>query len=569
MFLLVAQGFSARAEYFSITHYEVDLHITEQAEIAVEETIHVSFTSERHGIFRKLPVRYHGYEVNNPNLARRTVLLGGDFQYSVYDVSSEWPLKQSREGDYLVFRMGHADSYVGGEQTFRLHYKIFGAINFFAEHSELYWNLIGTQWDVPIARVDFRVHLPKPLSLKPEDRFVVTGRFGSRAQDAKSTYDGQILTGQTTQPLGYYEGLTVGLRLPRGYLQNGSLWLNLKIFAVNNLFGLIPLFTLLFAWGIWRRYGKDEKDVVTVRWDPPPITPAEVGLLMNEGANTRHLTTMIYHWGAHRRLRLREVDKPGLIFKGTDYELEKVGELPTDAQLFEAIMFQGLFRDGNVVTISELKNTFYPTLNEAFFSLTSQSKPRFFSSTSTSLMYVGFVLAFFLVSGGLVYGILFQELVSGLYIALSGIITLMFARVMMQKTSLGRQLYTHCMGFKEFLLKVERPRLEAILREDPQYYDKTLAYAIVLGCEHLWSTKFQGLLTEPPQWYVGSYQTFSSDSFSRSLNLSLDSMDSTFVSQPGTAGSGVSGFDSSTSSSGSSSSGFSGGGGGGGGGGSW
>ena len=39
-----------------------------------------------------------------------------------------------------------------------------GALNGFADHDELVWNVIGTQWSVPIERASARVQAPVPIT---------------------------------------------------------------------------------------------------------------------------------------------------------------------------------------------------------------------------------------------------------------------------------------------------------------------------------------------------------------------------------------------------------------------
>ena len=117
-------------------------------------------------------------------------------------------------------------------------------------------------------------------------------------------------------------------------------------------------------------------------------------------------------------------------------------------------------------------------------------------------------------------------------------------------------------GFKMFIEKAEKDKLEFLLRDDPSYFEKTLAYAVVFGMAKKWARKFDGLNLQPPGWYHGASWSgstvgaFNAASFTDSFTGSMSSMSSTMVSSP-------------SSSSSSSGGGSSGGGFGGGGGGSW
>ena len=60
-------------------------------------------------------------------------------------------------------------------------------------------------------------------------------------------------------------------------------------------------------------------------------------------------------------------------------------------------------------------------------------------------------------------------------------------------------------GFRNFLRDVEKPQLEMMLKDDPQYYYNILPYANVLGVSKIWQDKFAGLSIEPPTYYSGRH----------------------------------------------------------------
>jgi uncharacterized membrane protein YgcG len=99
------------------------------------------------------------------------------------------------------------------------------------------------------------------------------------------------------------------------------------------------------------------------------------------------------------------------------------------------------------------------------------------------------------------------------------------------------------------------------LKQDENYFDKVLPYAIVFDIADKWKDKLEGLDIPPPRWYSGNYTTFSTLAFMNSLDSSMQQMSTTFYSSPSSSGSSGGSF--------SGGGGFSGGGFGGGGGSSW
>ncbi len=139
-----------------------------------------------------------------------------------------------------------------------------------------------------------------------------------------------------------------------------------------------------------------------------------------------------------------------------------------------------------------------------------------------------------------------------------------FGTVMAKKTKKGNELYQKLAGFKEFIQKVEQPRLAQFLKEDEHYFDKVLPFAIVFDVADKWKDKLKDLDVPPPNWYVGNYHGFTTYMFLTSLDHSMNQMSENFYSTPSSSGSSGGSW-----SGGGGGGGFSGGGFGGGGGSSW
>jgi uncharacterized membrane protein YgcG len=139
-----------------------------------------------------------------------------------------------------------------------------------------------------------------------------------------------------------------------------------------------------------------------------------------------------------------------------------------------------------------------------------------------------------------------------------------FIYLMSRRTAYGDQILARVLGFREFIEKAEKDKLEKMFASDPRYYFNVLPYAIVLRLSSQWASHFEGMTMEPPSWYRGyRYDRFNTRDFDRHFNRSFSALSSTLRSAPSSSGSG------SGSSGSSSSGGFSGGGSGGGGGHSW
>ena len=127
------------------------------------------------------------------------------------------------------------------------------------------------------------------------------------------------------------------------------------------------------------------------------------------------------------------------------------------------------------------------------------------------------------------------------------------------RSKYGDKVYGEALGFREFLLRAEKDKLEKLVEENPKYYYDILPYVYVLNVSDKWVKKFEGINIPQPDWYVVtsfSLYTFN-HSMSRMSSLTAHAMSSSSKSSSDFGGGGFSGG------------GFSGGGGGGGGGSSW
>ncbi len=151
--------------------------------------------------------------------------------------------------------------------------------------------------------------------------------------------------------------------------------------------------------------------------------------------------------------------------------------------------------------------------------------------------------------------------------SITTVVGMLVSPLIARVSDFGAFILEKCIGFKMFLTTAERPQLEAMLEQNPDYYYNILPYAQVLGVTAIWSKKFDGLLTRPPTWYYGA-GVDPSVPMTMVMAQQMNSMGSTLNSRPVSASSG-SGGSFSGGGGGFSGGGSSGGGSGGGGGGRW
>ena len=119
--------------------------------------------------------------------------------------------KVSEVGNLTRIRIGDPDITVTGQHTYVITYSVEGALNHFQDHDELFWNGIGTEWDVPIEHGETIVTAPAGIT----QITCFSGPQGSSLPCSSSNVDGS--TARFTQDgLGPFAGLTVVAPSPSG-----------------------------------------------------------------------------------------------------------------------------------------------------------------------------------------------------------------------------------------------------------------------------------------------------------------------------------------------------------------
>ncbi|MBI2029688.1 DUF2207 domain-containing protein [Candidatus Gottesmanbacteria bacterium] len=528
----------------AINSFSSNIQINKKGTINVSETIVYDFSSsERRGIFREIPYI-------DTNKEGKQFELGFD----VIDVTDEngksYAYKVSNDGGNIVIRIGKEDLYITGIHTYVISYTVSGAIRYFSDHDELYWNITGNNWNVPIEKSQAQIF----LNFNNERPKVEC--FDDCNIDIVDNSNINITSTQLFEP---GEGLTFVVGFPKNLVavlepkEVVNFWDTLLgkltlIFLI--ILGFIYYFIAPFiVFVLWLSYGRDPKTSSPVRawYDPPKdshgvsLKPAEVGTLVDEHADTKDISATIVDLAIRGYLMIKEQKK------GKSFQLTKTDKDQTKGlNKFESVLLEGLFKDKDSVSTTDLKGSFYKTSTEVQDQLYEDLVKRgFFPKNPKKVRDKYYIL-------GTIAFTTFNLFL--------GIMLFVFGRIMPRKTIFGAVSQNTALGLKNFLGSQAR-QLE-FQAKNWHMFEKLLPYAIVFGVEKIWAERFQDIDIKPPQWYQGSDSgRFNSYLFVNNLNRATNSFSS--MSSPPSSSTSSSGFSSGFSG------GSSGGGSGGGGGGSW
>jgi len=541
---LSATSLSAQRSY-SIERFDAQIRVNRDASIDVTETMTAQFNGSYNGLYRTIPIKYRNAQGLNWTL-------GISLQSARDDAGRNLRTETSREGANIKFKMWIPGA-MNATRTIVLRYHATNGLRFFDEHDELYWNITGDEWEVPIRAATAEITLPPGATGLRAIAF--NGMYGSTARDARVTIDGNVVRIVTPHVLDYHEGLTGVVGWDKGAVTAPTAADRAMETASSNWPLLIPIPVLLFAFWRWRRSGRDpRRRPIAVQYEPPAhVSPAEAGTLLDNSADMRDITATLVDLAVRGYMRIEEQQNPklfGLFGGGTSYTLHRLKTADGLAP-HERVVFDGIFGvHGDHVQLDELKDEFYrqlsPIRDAIFTQLTGsgfyQRRP-----DKVKQIWIGYGIGAAIligVGGAFVAASFLLTPVSFIIAAIvSGVILVIFAQIMPARTEAGTRTLEHVLGFEEFLRRVESDNLKRIIVGHPELFDKYLPFAMAFGVEKQFARAFEGIYTQPPQWYVGpSVLNFNVGNFSSSMSHLSTVAATTMASTPrSSSGSGFGG----------------------------
>lgn len=442
------------------------------------------------------------------------------------------------DGNELTIR---SDAGISGQRTYVITYDIPKAVSKTETGQKLTVDLMAPGWQWPMAAASFRVTLPKAFETSP----TYTGGYLSDTVedilDLKVT-DGTI-TGTYLEPIKDHDALRMTLELPADY------------FDLRSAAGISPLVALiivavmvLLAMFYWYKTLYNRRVSAALRPLPPDGTAAGELPLLLTGADPS-LPLQIFHWAAQGYLSIHLNAKGRIV-------LRQNMAMGTERRRQEQVVFTSIFEreqwcDGESIRFGRLNERYANAMrqhwNRRLFSKTSGSPAllRCFSALAAAVAALGtastglpqgslrWLYLTLSALAGLVGGFVVQrgclavpkrrvplmaaavvilvlfltlaQIYGGLPAVLLALALQIFAAVSTlrggKRSPTGRDKLAQTLGFQRFLHHVNQHQLLLLLREDSQYFYRTLPLAEALGMGQAFAAKFGEIEMEPCAYY--------------------------------------------------------------------
>ena len=518
------------------TRFDVDATVNADGVFTVTMTLDLQFGSTGHGPYVWFLTRQK-YDEDQDRL----------YTYSDFRVSSPTGAPTQfdtiTERNDIQLKIGDPNQTVSGTQTYVVSYTASGMVNTNVTSSnmdEIYWNVIGTGWELPISNVTVTLHSPAQVArvtcymgynyTSPCESSTSTGSTAVYTQSSLLSEEGLAVVGGW--PVGTYPGATLNLVSssvnPFSFQDGGGYWAGGAGAASGLVAWLLVSLRkkgrdeqyanvtpgMLPAEGTRARTKREEIRDAAVEFAPPKgIPPRLVGACAREGTANEDITATIIDLAVRGYIHMDQ--QPG-----GDFDFRRTEANPNTLNPVELTIYDGLFIGSPMITKAQLSSASFYTrytnyqavLRQEFdaqkwYKANPKSVVTAYRMGGVAIAVVGtlmaLILGFSLASGGFLGAgwIAVPFLILGI-----GMIAL--ARRMPVRTPLGSAVAIQSLGFKKYLETAEADQIK--WEEGQDIFSQYLPYAIAFGCADRWSNLIQELVAKgapvpQPVWYTGYY----------------------------------------------------------------
>jgi uncharacterized membrane protein YgcG len=494
----------------------------------VHEVIDVNFSEARHGIYREIPIQDAAGEYTH---------------LSHVNVIGDPVADESIINGYYTLKIWSANTIIIGPKQYTIDYTVDNAIKTYAAQTswwvttpgwqELYRNIIGTKRATRIDNSSFTLTLPSGYQLTGTNAFLVYGVQGETGRDTISQLSPTKIVWSASRPLNPYEGMTLWIKFPSNYITISSqtekkfgvvptlsewkiLW-QLIMGFFHKIFNLIGSMIIPVSVGLimrkalqkqgrisWKTLAWKSEKSITIEYVPPQGTePSKAFWFWYRASNPRVFTALVYYRATRGRVNLARKKDSWLfwLFKTDAFHVIEKQLKPSGTTPLEDITLQSFFgtydqRLDDIV----IDQSAYSEVTDVMDNIQASIEKNNTLYTKSWFIFTKYTL-----------------------------------------TDEWEKLFEHLRGYKEFLNKVDRPQIERILKDDPDFISTILPWSILFGVETKLLPIIEDLLQQTSAWWYSSYdgRPLLASSF-RTMNAAMVSSSTAPRSSGWSSGSGFS-----------------------------
>ena len=585
-------GWGASSSGMRITQVRIRERLDLQGNLWVTKEFQVHFSTPHHGIYKDIPKRF----IDPITRKHRKVEIDSIRVYNCSPQGSPYRYKVRNRSREVFIKIGDPNRTITGDRCYGISYRVVGEIlRPDQNHQAIFWNMVGTGWNLPLHNVHAEVELPPEVKIT--NTLCYRGKYRSTNSCTELSVRGNKVV--MNEPLlRANEALTVWVKWSPAivkeiiiydtYLQTKKRW-----FMILSAIWIVALILVITIW--YKGSGLHLGNPQMALYHPPEeVGILEAGVLIDNSLDGRDITAALISLAQKGYIKIDQTKDTKSLFNATDYRLTLVKNPDANLTPYEAIIISKIFgvhvgedaermieedkshkhvkgalkallaalvgekREGprTSVTLREMRDErlgreLYKELSKVIYK-NLQHKGYFGRHFKAPRFLMGFLgLLFFIpLNFGLIFtsqGILPQE-IPGIGVptnlilftvnGLLGMVIVKLSTKVGSKTRKGQEITWRLEGLKEFIRTVETDRLRRMYSDEelPNVFERFLPYAVIFGEEKRWGKAFDPIFTDTgysPGWYHGT-DSFRASDFSDGISSAM----STATSGGGTGAGG-------------------------------
>ncbi|HEV7743166.1 MAG TPA: DUF2207 domain-containing protein [Pseudolysinimonas sp.] len=303
--------------------YELSRDDSGRSIVRVTETLVAVFPDfdQNHGPYRVIPATYDGHPT----------------QFHLESITDEngdsWNYEQGYEDDNIYLKIGDADTYVHGTQTYVITYTLKDVTRYFPDtgDDEFYWDTNGLLWAQPFGKVTAHVVLADDLaSALSGNAACYYGSEGSTTTcditETGTGYDAAV------SDLGAYQNLSVAIGFTKGTFAPAAFDLFAYV-PLPVILGLIAslggaLLALILRFTVLR--GARGTGIIVAQYEPQEdLSPLLAANLLRK--TKKGMAASIVDLAVRKKIRIVEKPAEGLFASGTTFGVQQLEATDLDA----------------------------------------------------------------------------------------------------------------------------------------------------------------------------------------------------------------------------------------------
>lgn len=321
---------------YVITNYDFDMVVNEDNTVDVVEVITTKFSaSGKHGIYRNIPLS-HTMEIEENGKTKKVTQMIED-----YNVTGNHNAVFSHDDANLVIRFGSEYEFmpVDEEVTFAMSYTLDLGRDYAETFDMLYYNIVGSGWQVPINNFDYSITMPKEFDASKITMY--RGRYGETTKTDGYIVEGNVISGNATNFV-VGEALTISLVLPENYFSLAET-ITYKVAEVAMYMAVAVLVVVILL--LILRTPK-EPMVSPVEFYPPDgMNPVQIASIVRGKATVGDMTSLIVYYASKKYIKIKKAENNHII-------LTKVKHINPREKNYVKKLFERLFATCDTVDIS-------------------------------------------------------------------------------------------------------------------------------------------------------------------------------------------------------------------------